>query len=85
MPEKAEIIVDDKDARRLYSNLISINVSPEEVCLGFGVIDVKNTKKVNVDSYVYLSIPHFIRFADAVHKNMEMLIAKGVITKETEQ
>jgi hypothetical protein len=85
MSQKTEIIVNDKEARRLYSNLISINVSPEEVCLGFGVIDIKDSKKVNVDSYVYLSIPHFIRFADAVNKNMEMLIDKGVITKEMEQ
>ena len=60
MQDKAGRIIDDKEARRIYSNIISINVSPEEVCLGLGVIDVKDPKKVDVDSYVYLSIPHFL-------------------------
>lgn len=81
--EKLEII--DNNARHLFTNLISFSVNPEEVCMGLGIRDIKDQHKVNLDSYVHLTIPHFLRFAEAVTKQVNLLIEKGVISREPEQ
>ncbi len=80
--EKVEIV--DEKAKHLYSNLISFNINPEEVCLGLGIRDVKETNQVKIHSYLYLTIPHFLRFAEAVSKQIDLLIEKGVISREQE-
>ena len=85
MQSEEKIEVYDDEAENIYSNIISFNINPEEVCMGVGVRDVKDPKKVNVSNYVYLSIPHFLRFADTVNKQVELLIEKGIISKEPEQ
>ena len=80
---KLEIL--DEDAQSLYSNLISFNINPEEVCLGLGIRDVKNADLVRVHTYVHLTIPHFLRFAEAVNKQVNILMEKGVISRVPEQ
>lgn len=81
--EKIEII--DEYAQNIYSNLISFNVNPEEVCLGLGIRDIKKTNIVKVHTYLHVSIPHFLRFAEAINKQVDLLIEKGVISREPEQ
>jgi len=83
-PEE-KIDISDENAVHVYSNLISFNINPEEICLGMGIRDVKDPFKINVHTYLHLTIPHFLRFADAVSKQVDLLIEKGVISKETEQ
>jgi hypothetical protein len=85
MDENLPFELIDQDAETLYANLVSFNINPEEVCLGLGVRDVQNTDRVNIHSYLYMSVPHFLRFAEAVNKQVEMLIEKGVISREPEQ
>lgn len=85
MVKNDKIEMSDIDAQHLYSNLVSFNINPEEVCLGLGIRDVKDPTLVRVHSYVYLSIPHFFRFAEAVNKQIELLIEKGIITRQTAQ
>jgi hypothetical protein len=80
-PEE-KLKIDDKDAAHVYSNLISFNVNPEEICMGLGIRDVKDPQSVNIKSYLYLTIPHFLRFADAVNKQVNLLVEKGVISRE---
>lgn len=81
--EKIEIV--DDDAVNVYSNLISFNINPEEVCLGLGIRDIKTPNTINVHTYLHLTIPHFLRFAEAVNKQLNILMEKGVISREPEQ
>jgi len=81
--EKIEIT--DTHAQHVYANLISFNVNPEEICLGLGIRDVKEPAKVAIHTYTHLTIPHFLRFADMVNKQVDLLIEKGVIAREPEQ
>ena len=81
--EKIEII--DEEANHIYSNLISFNVNPEEVCMGLGVRTIKDPNMVDLQTYVHLTIPHFLRFADAVNKQVNLLMEKGVISREPAQ
>jgi hypothetical protein len=81
--EKIEIM--DENAGHIYSNLISFNVNPEEVCMGMGIREIKDANHINIQTYVHLTIPHFLRFADAVNKQVSLLVEKGVISKEPEQ
>jgi hypothetical protein len=82
-PDKLEII--DEDALHAFSNLISFNLNAEEVCLGMGIRDVKDGAIVNIHTYVHLTIPHFLRFADAVSEQVNVLIDRGIIAREPEQ
>jgi len=81
--EKIEII--DVYAEHVYANLVSFNVNPEEICLGMGIRDVKDLNRVNIHTYAHMTIPHFLRFADMVNKQVDLLIEKGVIAREPEQ
>jgi hypothetical protein len=85
MAEHEQIEIIDDNSMHLFTNLISFNINPEEVCMGLGIRDVKEPNLVNVDTYIHLTIPHFLRFADAVNKQVNMLIEKGVISREPEQ
>ncbi len=85
MDEKEKLEVIDDHAEHLYSNLISFNVNPEEVCLGLGIRDVKNPNAVRVHSFLHLTLPHFLRFAEAVNKQVDLLIERGVVSREPEQ
>lgn len=82
-PEPLEII--DDEAEHLFSNLVSFNINAEEVCIGFGLRDVKETNAVNIHTYMHLTIPHFMRFAQTVHQQVNLLIDRGVISREMEQ
>lgn len=75
----------DEAAEHIFSNLISFNLNAEEICMGLGIRDVKDPAQVNVHSYVHLTIPHFLRFAEAVNEQVNILIERGVITREPEQ
>ncbi|MCP4149996.1 MAG: hypothetical protein GY757_19780 [bacterium] len=76
----------DEDAENQFANLISFNINPEEVCMGLGIRDVKDTNSVKVHTYLHMTIPHFLRFADTVNKQVNLLIDKGVISRgEPEQ
>jgi hypothetical protein len=77
--------INDDQSVHLYANLVSFHVNPEEICLGMGIRNVQDPQRVDVHSYIHLTIPHFLRFADTVNKQVELLIEKGVITRETEQ
>ncbi len=77
-------IIDD-DSMHTFTNLISFSINAEEVCMGLGIRDVRDASLVNVHTYVHLTIPHFLRFAEAVHEQVNVLIDRGVITREPEQ
>lgn len=81
--EKLEII--DENAENLFSNLISFYINPEEICMGMGIRDARDPQVVNIHTYLHLTIPHFLRFADAVNKQVDLLIEKGVVSREPEQ
>ena len=83
--EDENLIIHDEDAENIYSNLISFNINPEEVCMGLGIRDVKDPKNVRVHTFLHLTLPHFLRFAEAVNKQIELLIEKGIISREPEQ
>jgi len=85
MKNEEKIIINDEEAENIYTNIISFNINPEEVCMGIGVRDIREPNLVNVSNYAYMSIPHFLRFADTVNKQVELLIEKGIISKEPEQ
>ncbi len=85
MNDNETIAISDVDAEHLFSNLISFNVNPEEVCMGLGIRDVQDQSQLNIHSYLHMTIPHFLRFADAVNQQINLLIEKGVITGEPEQ
>ena len=80
--QRFEII--DENAEHLYSNLISFNVNAEEVCMGLGIRDVREPAAVEVHSYLHITIPHFLRFAEAVNEQVNMLIERGVLTRQGE-
>lgn len=81
--EKLEIL--DENAESVFSNLISFHINPEEVCMGLGIRDIKEPKAVHIHTYLHMTIPHFLRFADAVNKQINLLMEKGVIHREPEQ
>ncbi len=81
--EKIEIY--DEEAIHLFTNLISFNLNAEEICMGMGIRDIKEPGLINIHSYVHLTIPHFLRFAEAVHDQVNVLIERGVISREPEQ
>ncbi len=85
MAENDKLTILDDEAVNLFTNLISFNINPEEVCMGLGVRDVKDPNTVKVHSYLHLTIPHFLRYAEAVNKQVDILIEKGVISREPEQ
>jgi hypothetical protein len=75
----------DNESFHTFSSLISFNLNPEEICMGLGIRDMKDPSLVNIHTYVHLTIPHFLRFAEAVHEQVNVLIEKGVISREPEQ
>jgi hypothetical protein len=75
----------DEEAVHVFSNLISFNVNAEEVCMGLGIRDVKEASLVHIHTYAHLTIPHFVRFVEAVNGQMNTLMERGVITREPEQ
>ena len=86
MEKKEEKIeISDIHAQHVYANLVSFNVNPEEICLGLGIRNVNDPSRVAIHTYTHLTIPHFLRFADMVNKQVELLIEKGVIAREPEQ
>jgi len=85
MSENEKITINDNEAQNLYANLISFNINPEEVCMGLGIRGVKDPSIVKVHSYLHLTIPHFLRYAETVNKQVDLLIEKGVISREPEQ
>jgi hypothetical protein len=85
MDKTEKIEITDDNAEQIYTNLISFNVNPEEVCMGMGIREIKDPNHVNIQTYVHLTIPHFLRFADAVNKQVSLLVEKGVISREPEQ
>lgn len=85
MQKKEYMEVIDDEAQNFFSNLISFNINAEEVCMGFGIRNVKDTNEVNIHTYMHLTIPHFLRFADTVNQQVNLLIERGVISREPEQ
>jgi hypothetical protein len=85
MQEKKYMEIIDEEAQHLFSNLISFNINAEEACMGFGIRNVKDTNEVNIHTYMHLTIPHFLRFADTVNQQVNLLIERGVISREPEQ
>ena len=85
MADNDKLTIIDEEAQDLFTNLISFNINPEEVCMGLGIRDVKDPATVKVHSYLHMTIPHFLRYAEAVNKQVELLIEKGVISREPEQ
>lgn len=75
----------DETAEHIFSNLISFNLNAEEICLGMGIRNVKDPVQVDIQTYVHLTIPHFLRFAEAVNEQVNVLIDRGVISREPEQ
>jgi hypothetical protein len=82
-PEPMEIV--DDEAEHLFSNLVSFNINAEEVCMGFGLRNVKEVNEVNIHTYMHLTIPHFMRFAQTVNQQVNLLVERGVISRELEQ
>jgi hypothetical protein len=85
MKRRDQLEIFDEDALHAFSNLISFNLNAEEVCMGVGIRDVKDSTLVNIHTYVHMTIPHFVRFADAVNEQMNVLMDRGIITREPEQ
>jgi len=83
--EENRIEIADMEAVHVYTNLISFNLNAEEICMGLGIRDIKDPALINIHTYAHLTIPHFLRFADAVNDQINMLIEKGVISREPEQ
>jgi len=81
--EQFEIM--DEEAHHVFSNLISFNINAEEVCMGLGIRDVRDTAAVGIHTYVHLTIPHFLRFAETVNEQVNILIRRGVVSREPEQ
>jgi hypothetical protein len=53
--------------------------------MGMGIRDIKHGSMVNIHTYIHLTIPHFLRFADAVNEQVNVLIDRGIIAREPEQ
>ena len=85
MQEKKYMDIIDEEAQHLFSNLISFNINAEEVCMGFGIRNIKEANEINIHTYMHLTIPHFLRFADTVNQQVNLLIERGVISREPEQ
>jgi len=85
MSDKDKLTIIDDEAKDIFSNLISFSINPEEVCMGLGIRDVKDPETVRIHSYLHMTIPHFLRYAETVNKQVELLIEKGVISREPEQ
>jgi hypothetical protein len=85
MQKKEYMEVVDDEAQNFFSNIISFHINAEEVCMGFGIRNVKDTNEVNIHTYMHLTIPHFLRFADTVNQQINLLVERGVISREPEQ
>ncbi len=83
--KKDSFTVVDDDAVDLFTNMISFNVNPEEVCIGIGIRNPQHTDVIRVHTYLHLTIPHFLRLAEAVNQQVSTLIDKGVLSREPEQ
>lgn len=84
MKNDAFTVIDD-DAIDLFTNMISFNVNPEEVCIGVGIRNPQHSDIIRVHTYLHLTIPHFLRLAEAVNQQVSTLIDKGVLSREPEQ
>lgn len=82
-PEQFTVV--DDEAVDLFTNMISFNVNPEEVCIGVGIRNPQHMDIIKVHTYLHLTIPHFLRLAEAVNQQVSMLIDKGVLSREPEQ
>ncbi len=85
MKRSDQIQIADEEAIHLFSNLISFNLNAEEVCMGLGIRDIKDPTLVNMHTYAHLTIPHFLRFADAVNEQVNVLVDRRIISREPEQ
>ncbi len=84
-PDVEKIKIDDQIAEHCFANFSVFNTGPEEICIGFGVRDLQDPYKVNLFHYYHLTIPHFLRFAQLVNQQMELLEEKGVISRTLPQ
>ncbi len=84
MPKDESFEIIDEEAEHLFSNLISFNVNAEEICMGLGIRDIRSPKMVDIHSYLHLTVPHFLRFAEAVNEQVNLLIERGVISRGDE-
>lgn len=75
----------DEEAQHFFSNLACFHVNPEEICFGLGIRDFNEANRVHIHTYVHLTIPHFLRFAQLVNKQIDFLVEKGVVSREPEQ
>ncbi len=85
MYKEEDMEIFDEEAKHQFTNIVSVLANPEEACLGIGVRDVQNPNVVKVESYVHMSIPHFLRFAQSIEAQLKVMEEKGVITRELEQ
>lgn len=85
MLNQENITIFDEEAVHVYSNLISFNINAEEVCMGLGIRSIKEPGTVEIHTYIHLTIPHFLRFAETVNEQVNILLDKGVISREPEQ
>ncbi len=83
--EVEQMQVADEEALHLFSNLASFNVNAEEVCIGFGIRDGRETNLVHMHTFMHLTVPHFLRFAETVNQQISLLVDRGVISREPEQ
>lgn len=86
MIEQEQMEIIDEEADHVFSNLASFNINAEEVCMGFGIRDVRQPQLVSMHTYLHLTVPHFLRFAETVNQQINLLIERGVISpREPEQ
>lgn len=86
MPQNERFEIMDENADHIFSNLISFNINAEECCLGIGIRDLQDPKLINIHTYLHMTVPHFLRFAEAVNEQVNILIERGVVSRrEPEQ
>jgi len=55
----------------------------EEVMLGFGNRRFNDPREVDIDNFIHLSIPHFIRMYFILTNNLNTMKEKGIIDVKT--
>lgn len=76
MPEKKQIeLIPSNDFETFFTDMVRIDANPETVCLTFGIKAINETT-AKASHKAIMTLPHFIRLADACNRAAKEMMDK---------
>jgi hypothetical protein len=73
-PDKKPVEFDYSSAESIFTDAMQIKISDDVVVLGLGLRDIGGNRTAKVSHTVYMSVSHFLRFADAAATTRQKIL-----------